>query len=286
MSVTIEELVNCDGQLVYAVDEEENVYIGILYYKPENGEFSVEIQEDSCCTMAIMTPDDLVYLICNKPSGTVITFFDPDLFDLTTTWTVPAGIFSVFVECWGAGGGGNTNITGAFGGGGGGGGAYAASILPVMPGDVYSITITNTICNPNYVATIFGTNLVAAAAGWCAGAIGIGASGGLVADSIGTTVFAGGNGGDGGTNVGDGGGGGGACAGPLGPGNAGAVGTAVGGAGGIGDGGLAGGGGAGAGLPATPADFGGLYGGGGGGGASGGSIEAANGPPGIIRLTY
>lgn len=281
MSVSLDELVNCDGQLVYAIDEEENVYIGILYYKPENGEFSVEIWEDSCCAMAIMTPDDLIYLICNNPSGTVITFFDPDLFDLNTTWTVPDGIFSVFVECWGAGGYGNTNISGAFGGGGGGGGAYAASIVSVMPGDVYSITITNTNCNPNFVSTIFGSNLVTAAAGSCANALGIGGAGGQVADSIGTTRFAGGNGGDGDTSVGGSGGGGGACAGPGGPGNAGAIVT-----GGVGDGDLAGSGGAGAALPATPADFGGLYGGGGGGGASGGAIEGANGPPGIIRLTY
>ena len=47
MSVTVEELNLCNGKLVFAVDEEDQQYIGILYYKQENGEFSVEIWEDS-----------------------------------------------------------------------------------------------------------------------------------------------------------------------------------------------------------------------------------------------
>lgn len=64
MSVTAEELNLCNGQLVFAVDEENQQYIGILYYKPENGEFSVEIWEDSCCYATIMTPDDLYFLTC------------------------------------------------------------------------------------------------------------------------------------------------------------------------------------------------------------------------------
>lgn len=64
MSVPVEDLINCNGQLTYAVDEDDQIYIGVLYYKPENGEYSVEILEDSCCDMVIMTPDDLVYVNC------------------------------------------------------------------------------------------------------------------------------------------------------------------------------------------------------------------------------
>lgn len=63
---------------------------------------------------------------------------------LTTSgsWTAPAGITSVGVECWGGGGGGGgaAATTGSAGGGGGGGG-YANSVVTVNPGTPYPYTI-------------------------------------------------------------------------------------------------------------------------------------------------
>lgn len=68
----------------------------------------------------------------------------------TTSWTVPAGIYSIGIEVWGGGGGGGgpgssfTNACGMTypaGGGGGGSGAYGFSIVDVNPGDVIDITV-------------------------------------------------------------------------------------------------------------------------------------------------
>jgi hypothetical protein len=52
----------------------------------------------------------------------------------TGTWTVPAGITKVLVECWGAGGGGNTYA-------GGGGGGYVQVVFQVTPAGVVSFMI-------------------------------------------------------------------------------------------------------------------------------------------------
>lgn len=54
-----------------------------------------------------------------------------------TTWTCPDDVTEIWVECWGGGGAGGRN--GADDGGGGGGGAYAASLLAVVPGTVYTL---------------------------------------------------------------------------------------------------------------------------------------------------
>jgi len=60
------------------------------------------------------------------------------------TFTPPAGITNVTVECWGNGGagGGAQKTTANSGGGGGGGGAYAKKLsIPVTPGTPYTVTI-------------------------------------------------------------------------------------------------------------------------------------------------
>ena len=59
----------------------------------------------------------------------------------STTWTVPAGISQITVECWGGGGGGGGARIGA--GGGGGGGAYNTATFAVSVGQVYTITVGN-----------------------------------------------------------------------------------------------------------------------------------------------
>jgi len=58
-----------------------------------------------------------------------------------TTWTVPAGVTSITIQCWGAGGNGAcTEASGGVGGGGGGGG-YATRTMDVTAGQVLKITV-------------------------------------------------------------------------------------------------------------------------------------------------
>jgi hypothetical protein len=52
----------------------------------------------------------------------------------TGSYTIPAGVTGVFIQCWGGGGGGHEAGPG-FNGPGGGGGAYAAAVVAVVPGD-------------------------------------------------------------------------------------------------------------------------------------------------------
>ncbi len=144
------------------------------------------------------------------------------------TWVCPAGVTSVTIQCWGAGGsGGGQNAAGYnFGGGGGGGGAFASSNLSVNPGSAYTyfvgsggIGTSNTGLNGG--DTYFGSNLVLAKGGnggqkatpsstnWG----GAGGLGGLASQCVGTIVFSGGDGFKGqgtGLNPYSGGGGGGA----------------------------------------------------------------------------
>lgn len=64
-----------------------------------------------------------------------------------TTWTVPAGVTSVTVECWGGGGAGGEGAKqqqNIFGGGGGGGGSYSKII---------SIPVTETVTYDVFVGT-------------------------------------------------------------------------------------------------------------------------------------
>lgn len=116
------------------------------------------------------------------------------------TYTTPAGVRAIKVECiagGGAGGGCATAATNSGAGGGGGGGAYAASII-VAPAASYGYTVgaggTPGAAGANNggagANTTFNTTTVVAAAG----------AGGL-ADTV-TTIHAGGNGGAGGTVAG------------------------------------------------------------------------------------
>lgn len=50
----------------------------------------------------------------------------------SASWTVPAGVTKILVECWGGGGGGGTTS-------GGGGGGYITAKFTVNPGDVASL---------------------------------------------------------------------------------------------------------------------------------------------------
>lgn len=59
-----------------------------------------------------------------------------------TSWTVPAGTYSITVQCWGAGGGGGRATSSGNCTGGGGGGAFAQiNTISVNPGDVFAYSI-------------------------------------------------------------------------------------------------------------------------------------------------
>lgn len=102
----------------------------------------------------------------------------------TYTWTVPAGVTSIQVECWGSGGhggnGGSTHtetytgegwfLTGSYTdqpGGGGGGGAYSVRYaLAVSPGQTFSVTVP---VGGSVQPTVFGANVCKAASGMSGG---------------------------------------------------------------------------------------------------------------------
>ncbi|MFL5752085.1 MAG: glycine-rich domain-containing protein, partial [Bacteroidia bacterium] len=176
----------------------------------------------------------------------------------TGTFTVPCGVTSIAVQCWGGGGagGGQTNNVSNAGAGGGAGG-YSSTTLAVTPGTTLSYTV--------------------GAAG--AGSTGNGTNGGATTFS---TVVANGGTGGGGTGGALGAGGTGTTT----NGTSGAVGGAtVGGTGGTAGSGGAGGAGGAVGANGTA----GATPGGGGGGAgdrSGGSTSGGNGGSGKIIITY
>ncbi|MBK8852469.1 MAG: HYR domain-containing protein [Saprospiraceae bacterium] len=62
-------------------------------------------------------------------------------FDSSGSFTVPAGVYTLKVEAWGAGGAGGILTNGAKGGGGGG--AYAIRNITVIPGATYTVTVGN-----------------------------------------------------------------------------------------------------------------------------------------------
>jgi hypothetical protein len=57
----------------------------------------------------------------------------------STTFTVPAGVYSLRIRIWGGGGPGGNGNSGA--GGGGAAGGYAEGYFPVTPGTTYAVTI-------------------------------------------------------------------------------------------------------------------------------------------------
>jgi hypothetical protein len=199
------------------------------------------------------------------------------------TWTCPAGVTTVTVECFGAGGCGSSR-TNSGQNGGGGGGAYASSIIAVTAGTVYNLTVGaggtsggtnnggNTSFNVASVVALGGTGL--------ANGVAAGGAGGLAAGSTGTTKF---NGGVGGTSGGGNSGGGGGGAGSTGAGGAGGAPTAgtgtldnIGGSGGTGVSGNSNG------------QIGNSYGGGGSGASrsSNGNKTGGSGADGAVVLTY
>lgn len=218
------------------------------------------------------------------------------------TFTVPVGVTSLKVECWGAGGKGSDYIAPNTGtGGGGGGGAYSSSVVCVIPGENYAINIGvgGNGATQNGGDTYFGNSSLVMAKGGN-GLISntiTGAAGGLASASVGQIKYNGGNGGDRSTYsivlaLGYRSGAGGGGAGSTGNGNnavdqtPGAVKNDYGGSGGAGiDGALLSALGGFTGNPGTN------YGAGGGGAGRGlllasSSYEGGSGASGYIRITY
>jgi len=144
-------------------------------------------------------------------------------FSSSGTFTVPAGVTVIKVECWGGGGAGGEANTNTNGKGGGGGGAYASSIQTVIPLNPYAVTVGAGGTAPNQTtastpggSSSFSTLVIAL--GGTNGAnnndanSAIGGAGGLASGSTGTTKHNGGSGGNGNIATGGGGGGGGSSA--------------------------------------------------------------------------
>lgn len=234
-----------------------------------------------------------------------ITYLNTVTLTTGTSWTKPAGVTQVKVECWGGGGSGGGATVNGTGGSGGGGGGYARSefIYPSAQQSIsYSIGAGGTGGTGNGTAggdTTWDTSVVIArggGAGLVTNSVDSGPNrgfgGGVDVSNVGTIIYTGGDGTVGfavnslgiTSNFGAGGGG----AGSTGPGGdadgndfslLGGVGTA--------DNGGNGGNGSTSGV-----NFVGLpgsnYGGGGSGAnkASGANKNGGNGAPGLIRVSY
>ena len=208
---------------------------------------------------------------------------------ISTTWQAPPGVWSVLVECWGAGGaGGGDSTNGSPGGSGGGGGAYASKTISVTPLTNYNYTVGDGVNGGTGNGTA-GTNSVFTgdASVQCladgglggGGNGGAGGAGGTLANSDGTTEYAGGSGFTSASTTGGGGGGSG------GTGSTGNSATSQTGAAAVTGGGPGGNGGAYRSGGSAPAS--GPGGGGGGSGAKqGGDQSGGGGYDGQIRLTY
>ncbi|PKP23117.1 MAG: hypothetical protein CVU05_00905 [Bacteroidetes bacterium HGW-Bacteroidetes-21] len=130
------------------------------------------------------------------------------------TFTVPAGVSQVMVECWGGGGaGGAGGVSNAQGGGGGAGGQYVKSIISVVSGATYNVTVGAGVstASANGNDSWFLSNTTIIAKGGQGGAsYASGAAGGLgsTTNGIGDVIYSGGNGANGGAGLSGGGGGG------------------------------------------------------------------------------
>src|SRR5688572_14659394 len=155
-------------------------------------------------TWAIAFVFSLLFFFSDKVGGQTTTI----TYTATSTWTAPAGVTSVTVACWGGGGAGGGASGNPATGGGGAGGSYVTSVLVVVPGTAYTVTVgaaktatatSNAATNKgnpswfNTAGTIYaagGDGGTPASANSSNGA----AATGNTTGCIGTTKYAGGNG--------------------------------------------------------------------------------------------
>lgn len=208
---------------------------------------------------------------------------------MTQTFTVPAGVTTIYIRLWGGGGNGS-NMTGnnLGGGGGGGGGAYVDTNIMVTPLQVYNVQVGQGGGGSGAVRSWFNNPTTVMAEGGSNGAnnSSTGAAGGSAASSIGSNKQSGGTGANGdNSSPFDFGGGGGSSAGPGSDGVSGSMST--GGTGPVmglsGDGGNGRTGSNGSGSPGA------LPGGGGGGAlrqSNSGTTNGGNGADGRVFISY
>jgi len=213
-------------------------------------------------------------------SLSLISLGQTQTFTASGSYTVPAGVTSLIIECWGAGGGGSTRTSdGTFTGGGGGGGAYARSTITVTPGNAYNFIVgTGGAASSNGGNSSFNaTSVVAAGGRGGTNNSATAGSGGSTASSTGTLLYAGGNGANGTASSGGGGGG---------AGSNGAGGAASGATGGTGTT-LYGGTGAAGVSGSTNGSNGNTYGGGGSGASTNSSTDrnGGSGAAGLVAIT-
>ena len=135
---------------------------------------------------------------------TLTVLSNPATFNATSSFTVPPNVTCIQVEAWGGGGhGGNTNGDGAEGGGGGG--AYSMSVLSVITGQSYTVTVgggapSATSTTPGGDSWFGSTATLLAKGGNSVGQGSInGVTGGAAASGVGQVKFNGGRGANGNT---------------------------------------------------------------------------------------
>ena len=176
--------------------------------------------------------DDLS-LVAGTPSGGGGSGTSPVILTSGSgSWTAPAGVTSVTVYAWGAGGSNEGNH--GYDQGGGGGGAFTKSVMSVVPGNTYNYSVgMASTGNAGGDTWFVNASTVLARGGGYAGDSG-GAAGGQASGCIPSAgAYSGGNGGYADTSD-DWGGGGGGGAGSGGAGGRGYAGGDAGGSGGAG----------------------------------------------------
>ncbi|PNQ73821.1 hypothetical protein C1T31_05680 [Hanstruepera neustonica] len=99
-----------------------------------------------------------VFMLFFSLQGFGQTFTDNTPQAAAETWTVPAGVSSITIECWGAGGAGGGSSSGSSGGSGGGGGGYTINTFTVTVGQVVTYRVGSGGAGASQAAGGAGTN--------------------------------------------------------------------------------------------------------------------------------
>ena len=219
---------------------------GAIYTKEVGGQSELFYREESTGTEVQLTNSGSVY------GGGVPENIQS--FIINGTWTKPAGVSTVYVKVWGAGGVGGTGGVAPVAGGGGGGGGYSEGLIAVT-GNV-TVTVGTTT---GATSSFAGTTTIQATGGGTGLGDGAGTPGAGGVGSNGTVNLTGSNGTVGASASGDGGDGGSS---PM------------------------GGGGGGGGVSSKVGGVGCIPGGGGGGGASGATTPGGLFGKGLVIVYY
>ncbi|MBL7782537.1 MAG: right-handed parallel beta-helix repeat-containing protein [Saprospiraceae bacterium] len=219
---------------------------------------------------------------------------NPRVFNSSGTFTIPPGVTSITVECWGGGGAGGGATGTVSGGGGGAGGAYVKKVISVNPGDLHAVFVADVVSGtfsnggngePSWFSNVSTVYAEGGLGGSAATSNNFSAMGAIAssAASIGDIgyIFKGGDGGTGSGGASAGGGGSGAST--FSDGFSG--GATTGGFGGDGGPGGDGGSTGASGSIGLPGDF---TGGGGGGGRAGTATDrrGGDGGPGLVVISW